>query len=235
MARVAGERGETNLAAELEQYTAELRVAVASAFDGRWFARGYTDAGRAVGTSAEKRLFINAQTWAVLGGCATPAQARMALGNMVHECHSDIGLLLMSRPFSSPAPDDISWCAIPAGDGENAGIWPQTVHWAVWALAEAGMLDEARAEWECGTLHAHARRFPEVPYGVFNGPDCFSSRWAGAREGWTQEQLIDRARFAPMNPPVAWQGFSWRRLAEAVARREVERATQERSGARSSG
>ncbi len=219
MARVARERGETAFAAELEQYTAGLRAAVASAFDGQWFVRGYTDAGKAVGSSVENRLFINAQTWAVLGGCATPAQARSALTNMVRENHSDIGLLLMSRPYSSPAPDDISWCAIPAGDGENAGIWPQTVHWAVWALAEAGMCAEARAEWECGTLHAHARRFPNVPFGVFNGPDSYSSRWAGPREGWTQEQLIDRARFAPMNPPVAWQGFSWRRLAEASAYR----------------
>jgi cellobiose phosphorylase len=218
MAVIARRRGETELAAELEHFTAELRAAVAAAFDEVWFLRGYTDAGKPVGGSAENRLFINAQTWSVLGGCGTRTQQMQALQAMIRECHSNIGLLLMSRPYSSPAPDDISWCAIPSGEGENAGIWPQTVHWAVWALAETGMLDEARAEWECGTLHAHARHFPDVPYGVFNGPDCFSSRWAGAREGWTQQQLIDRARFAPMSPIVAWQGFSWRRLMEAARR-----------------
>jgi hypothetical protein len=86
----------------------------------------------------------------------------------------------------------------------------------VWALAEEGLLDEALAEWKCGTLRNHARHFPEVPFGIFNGPDCFSSVWAGSREGWTQVQLLDRARFAPMNPIIAWQGFALRKINEAT-------------------
>jgi hypothetical protein len=122
----------------------------------------------------------------------------------------------MSRPYSSPAPDDISWCAIPAGEGENAGIWPQTIHWFVWALTEEGLLEEALAEWKCGTLHRHAVHFPAVPYGIFNGPDCFSSKWAGQRNGWTQSQLLNRGQFVPMNPMIAWQGFSLRKINEAL-------------------
>jgi hypothetical protein len=56
-----------------------------------------------------------------------------------------------------------------------------------------------------------------VPFGIFNGPDCYSSTWAPGRFGWTQVQLLDRARFVPMNPVVAWQGFSWRRIRAARA------------------
>jgi len=80
--------------------------------------------------------------------------------------------------------------------------------WLAWALAEEGLADEALKVWQSGTLREHARNFPRVPFGIFNGPDCYSSHWAGPREGWTQAQLIDRARFAPMNPAVAWQAFS---------------------------
>lgn len=215
VAKLARQRGESSFAGEVEDYLKKLHRAVAESFDGEWFPRGYTDGGKPVGSRSENRVFINAQAWPVLGKCGTPEQRRTALLNAVKHCHTDIGLMLMSRPYSSPAPDDISWCAIPAGEGENAGIWPQTVHWLVWALAEEGLVDEALAEWKCGTLHNHALHFPEVPYGIFNGPDCFSSRWAGKREGWTQIQLVDRARTVPMNPMIAWQGFTLRKIQQA--------------------
>ncbi len=213
---IARQRGETIFAAEVESYLEKLRPSVAATFDQGWFRRGYTDGGKPVGSHAENRLFLNAQTWPVLGKCGTAEQRRRALKNAIKHCRTDIGLTLMSRPYSSPAPDDISWCAIPAGEGENAGIWPQTVHWFVWALTEEGLLEEALAEWKCGTLHRHASRFPKVPYGIFNGPDCFSSPWAGKREGWTQTQLINRAQTAPMNPMIAWQGFSLRKINAAL-------------------
>lgn len=217
LSEIATRRGETCFAGEVESYLAKMRLAVAEAFDQGWFLRGYTDAGKPVGSHAEARLFLNAQAWPALGKCGTAEQRRKALKNAVKLCHSDIGMTLMSRPYSSPAPDDISWCAIPAGEGENAGIWPQTIHWLVWALTEEGLLEEALAEWKCGTLHSHACRFPGVPYGIFNGPDCFSSKWAGKREGWTQSQLLNRAQSVPMNPMIAWQGFTLRKINEALS------------------
>ncbi|MDR1145829.1 MAG: hypothetical protein LBK71_06820 [Verrucomicrobiales bacterium] len=212
LAPLAVARGAAAFAREVAALAEELRAAVGAAFDQGWFLRGYTDAGQAVGSFAEDRVFINAQSWCALGKCGTPEQRRLALTNAVAKCHTDCGLTLMSRPYSSPAPDDISWCAIPAGEGENAGIWPQTIYWMVWALAEEGLLDEALTEWTHGTLRHHAQRFPAVPFGIFNGPDCFSSKWSGRREGWTQTQLVDRAHTVPMNPMVAWQGYAMRKI-----------------------
>ena len=220
LAALARKRGEPRFAAELEDYVAEVRGAVARAFDRDWFVGGYIDAGEPIGSPAEDRLFLNAQTWAVLGKCGTEEQRRRAMEHAIKKCHTSIGLMLMSRPYSSPAPEHISWCAIPGGDGENAGIWPQTIYWAVWALTEEGLLEEALAEWKCGTLRNHARLFPDVPFGIFNGPDCFSSKWAGQREGSTQIQLLNRAQFVPMNPMVAWQGFALQKINQAVQERE---------------
>ena len=217
--KMARQRKEKTFALEVETFLIAQRQAVVDAFDQGWFRCGYTDAGKPVGSHAESRVFLNAQTWPVLGKCGTREQRQMALRHAIHHCHTGIGLLLMSRPYSSPAPDDISWCGIPAGEGENAGIWPQTAHWFIWALVEEGMLEEALAEWKCATLYNHARQFPDVPYGIFNGPDCFSSKWAGKREGSTQVQLLDRALGVPMNPMVAWQAFSLRKLNQALEAR----------------
>src|SRR5690606_30633017 len=122
-------------AKECEERLSALRAAAAAGFDGQWFVRGYTDEGAPFGTLAEKRVFLNAQSWCVLGGCGTPAMRRSAMRAVLDHCHSDLGLTLMSRPYACPPPHDVSNCPIPAGEGENAGVWPQTVHWAIWALA----------------------------------------------------------------------------------------------------
>ncbi|NBD35471.1 MAG: hypothetical protein GVY30_05680, partial [Chloroflexi bacterium] len=166
MARFARRRDDIALAEELETFVEQVRDAVGLAFDGDWFLRGYTDAGAPVGSYAEDRLFLNAQSWAALGRCGTPAQQRSALLKTIEKCHTPIGLTLMSRPYSGRPPEGISLAPIPPGEGENAGIWPQTVYWMVWALAEAGLIDEALEEWRCMSLRNHARLHPNVPFGI---------------------------------------------------------------------
>lgn len=204
-------------ASECEERLAALRAAAAAGFDQHWFVRGYTDAGAPFGTVAEDRVFLNAQSWCVLGGCGTPAMRESAMRVVLAKCRSDIGLTLVSRPYPSPPPPDVSTCPIPPGEGENAGIWPQTVHWAIWALCELGWRDEALEVWKRMSLRNHATVHPEVPFGIFNGPDCYSSHHAGEREGWTQVEMLERAKFPPMNPMVAWQAFSLARIGNIPA------------------
>lgn len=222
MAMIARRRGETGLAAEMSQWVAERRQAMLAAFDQTHFVRGFNDDGVAVGTEAEGRVHLNAQTWAVLGSCGTPEMRRRALQTAYSACNSPIGLTLLSKPFPAPPPAYISSVPIPPGEGENGGIWPQTVHWAVWALAEEGMLDEAQEVWRAMSLRNHAWRHPQVPYGIWNGPDCYSSKLSHQREGRTQVQILNRHQEGvPMNPAVAWQAFSWRRILRCSEANEV--------------
>jgi hypothetical protein len=217
LAGLARARGEADLAAELEAWTAARRQAMLAAFDRTHFVRGYTDQGRPVGGHAEGRVHLNAQTWAVLGRCGTQAMRQTALATVLRECATPIGLTLINKAYPAPPPAQISWAPIPPGEGENGGIWPQTVHWAVWALAEAGLTDEARRVWAAMSLRNHMTRHSGVPYGIWNGPDCYSSRLSGAREGRTQRQILDRFQIGtPMNPAVAWQAFSWRKILAAA-------------------
>ena len=204
---------------------AALRAAATAAFDSCWFVRGYTDDGAPFGTVAENRVFLNAQSWCVLGGCGTPEMRESAMRAVLEKCHNEIGLTLISRPYPCPPPPDMSTCPIPAGEGENAGIWPQTVHWAIWALTELGWTQEALDVWRRISLRNHARLHPEVPYGIFNGPDCYSSHHAGEREGWTQMEMLDRAKFPPMNPMVAWQAFSLNLISKIPASKTKQLVT----------
>lgn len=217
LARIARKKGDPGLAAQAETWRDNLRAAVARSFDKEWFVGCYTDDGLPV-CGHDDRLYLNAQSWAALGGCGTKEQRRMALESSARECASKIGLLLMSKAYSSPAPPEISWCPIPRGEGENGGIWPQTIHWTVWAMAEEGLLDLAVDEWTRGTLRNHSKEFAEVPYGIFNGPDCWSSRLAGRFEGWTQYNLFNRALPCPMSPMISWQAFAMMKIAESRKR-----------------
>lgn len=76
---VAKKRGDTVLAEEAAAACQHLREAARAVFDRTHFPRGFTDAGRPVGSTADDRCFINAQSWAALGRCGTPEQRRTAL------------------------------------------------------------------------------------------------------------------------------------------------------------
>jgi len=220
LACIARKRGDLEFASEAEIWRDKLRLAVGNAFDIAWFTGCYSDAGKAIASYGD-RLYLNAQSWAALGGCGTREQRATALNSAVRECESRIGLLLMSKAYSSPPPSEISWCPIPRGEGENGGVWPQASFWAVWAMAEEGLLDPAMTEWKKATLRNHARLFPEVPYGIYNAPDCWSSRLSGSFEGWTQYNLFNRATPCPMSPMIAWQGFTLQKI-EAARKRGHE-------------
>lgn len=196
---------------EFEAYLSTLQRVMSKSFDVDRFIRAYDDNGNPVG-GLNDRLFINAQSWAALGKCGTSEQRKTALLKAVELCSTPIGMTLVSKPYSSPPPENISTAAIPAGEGENAGIWPQTTAWMIWALAEEGLTDSALKEWKKSTLATHSELYPEVPFGIFNGPDCYSSHYANEREGWTQIETFNRMLALPMNPIIAWQSFSLKQI-----------------------
>jgi len=213
LAGIARKKGDLAFASQAEAWRDALRAAVGKTFDTEWFTGCFSDSGMAVAAYGD-RLYLNAQSWAVLGKCGTREQRIRAMTSAARECASRIGLMLMSKAYSSPAPADISWCPIPCGEGENGGVWPQASYWAVWAMAEEGMFESALTEWKKATLRNHARACPEVPYGIYNAPDCWSSRLAGTFEGWTQYNLFNRDNPCPMSPMIAWQAFTLRRIEE---------------------
>jgi cellobiose phosphorylase len=210
LSRIARLKGENECADTIDAYVKKLQQAASKAWTGTHFIRGYTDAGKPVG--GKDRVFINAQSWAALGKCGTEEQRYQALQHALQHNDTPLGLALVNPPFPSPPPSDVSSLPIPQGEGENGGVWPQTIGWFIWALSEENLSAEAKLLWNRMTLRHHYATYPDVPFGIWNGPDCYNSHLAGERAHWTQVQLWDRRVHTPMNPSVGWQAFGRYRI-----------------------
>ncbi len=200
--------------AEFKKFVAReinaARQAVDKCFDEKWFTRAYADNGQVVG-SEDDRLFLNAQSMAVLGRCGDREKWDMATNNALRECDSAAGLMLMSKAYPEELPEHFSHCQIPTGEGENAGIWPQTCDWFAMALAELGQHDKALEVWAATSL---MKRFDKYGYqyiGVWTYPDCFNSHFSN-NPGQTQIRGWNRAQLQLMTPAPAFKIWSWYKI-----------------------
>lgn len=139
--------GEEHEAAWADGQCVELDRAIqAHCWDGRWFVRAFREDGGVIGAAAnaQGRIFLNSQSWAVLSGAATPAQAATAMDAAHELLGTDYGLMLCTPGFVRF--DSTSAANILGNPGikENAGIFCHIQGWAV--MAEA-MLGHAERAW----------------------------------------------------------------------------------------
>jgi N,N'-diacetylchitobiose phosphorylase len=102
-------------------------------WDGDWYLRGFTRKGRKIGTreEVEGRLFLNAQTWAVYSGVASPERARKSMDAVEAHLYSPFGLHLLWPAYSQPD-DDIGYVTrVYKGIKENGAIFSHPNPWAV--------------------------------------------------------------------------------------------------------
>jgi cyclic beta-1,2-glucan synthetase len=106
-----------------------------SAWDGRWYRRGFFDDGEPLGGEScrEAKIDLVAQAWAVLCGRAIPERQRAAMIALdTRLVDVDAGLVrLLDPPFVSAQPSPGYIQAYPPGVRENGG---QYTHAAVWAM-----------------------------------------------------------------------------------------------------
>jgi cellobiose phosphorylase len=180
--------GRADLAGEFADRRTGLVAAVnAHAWDGEWYLRGTLDDGTPLGStrSPRGRIFLNAQTWAILSDVAPPDRAAACLRAVRDHLVSDAGALLLAPAFDRPVSEIGYITRYAPGVRENGGVY---THAAVWAIAAAA---KARDEALVGRLldaMQPATKDPErywtEPYvlpGNVDGPD---SPHAG-RGGWT--------------------------------------------------
>lgn len=76
-------------------------------WDGEWYLRGFTKKGRKIGTRAddEGKLFMNAQTWAVISGAAAEGRGRRCMDAVDRHLFSKYGLHLLWPAYSRPDDD----------------------------------------------------------------------------------------------------------------------------------
>ncbi len=135
-------------AAEYERWYSTVADAVNTlAWDGEWYVRGFRDDGGVIGSSrnTEGRIFLNAQSWAVISGIAPPERARLAIDSAYRLCGTPRGPKILAPAYRTVDPGiGLATRCVP-GKKENGAVFNHPVSWAI--LAEA-MLGNADRAWE---------------------------------------------------------------------------------------
>jgi len=115
------------------------------AWDGEWYARGTTDAGRFFGvrTEREGRIFLNAQAWAIMCGAAAGRRIDACIEAVRRHLDTPAGPLLLA-PAYTHMQEDIGRLTLKSpGTAENASAYCHGGIFYVYALYRARRSEEA--------------------------------------------------------------------------------------------
>jgi len=159
------------------------------AWDGAYYYGATKDSGEKLGSSAnaEGSIWLNPQTWAIIGGVADTARAHEVFRAVEKKLEKDIGPLLLAPAYKTPDRYVGYLTRYAPGMRENGGVYTHGATWAVIAAAILGLGGSAHRIYSKLNPIVRGRtpeRYVAEPYvtaGNIEGPD---SRFFG-RGGWT--------------------------------------------------
>lgn len=181
---------EPQVAARFQAEAHALREAINQyGWDGEWYWRATTDSGRILGSSQnrEGRIFLNAQTWAVLADTAPPDRAEQALQSARQHLYTPYGALLLTPAYTTSDPEIGYLTRYAPGTRENGGVYCHAACWAVLAERQLHGAQAAYALWRsfCPPVRGmEPERYAAEPYVMPGNVDGPPSPFAG-RGGWT--------------------------------------------------
>ena len=114
-------------------------------WDGQWYWYASRDDGCLIGSKTDREgwIHLNAQTWALIAGTATPKRAKTAMGSVEQYLDREYGPLLLTPAYTQPD-DTIGYLSRYApGVRENGGVYSHGAAWAIWAECLLGRGDQA--------------------------------------------------------------------------------------------
>jgi cellobiose phosphorylase len=189
-ADVAAARGDQERELRYRSEAGELRSRLNTlGWDGAYYWGATKDSGEKIGSrmNVEGRIWLNPQTWAIIGGVADPERARQVMDAVERELEKEIGPLLLAPAYTVPDSSIGYLTRYSAGMRENGGVY---THGAAWAVMAAAMLGRGTAAYRMysklnpinrGMRPGTYRAEPYVTPGNIEGPD---SAFFG-RGGWT--------------------------------------------------
>ncbi len=221
-----------------EKYEKEAK-AIKEAFnkytwDGEWFWRASKDNGDLLGSkqSAEGKIYLNPQTWAVISSVTSTDKMMKALESVEKKLLKKNGPLLLSPAYSKPDKYIGYLSRYAPGRRENGGVYSHAATWAIWAFNKLGKNEEGFEVYQ-RLNPILSGMYPEVysaePYvmpGNIDGPDSHFYGMAGwtwytGSAAWFQKVIVDwilgiRATFEGLliDPkiPNNWKSFKIKRL-----------------------
>lgn len=118
-------------------------------WDGEWYARGTRDDGQIFGSSKndEGKIFINAQSWAVISGLARDSRAEICMDSVEKHLDTRYGPALFLPAYAEPNPKMGIITRFAPGTKENGTIFNHTVCWAIMAECILGRAEKAYDIW----------------------------------------------------------------------------------------
>lgn len=178
----------------IERYAREadaMRKAVNRHFwDGAWYVRATKDSGEAIGSHKNRdgKIFINAQTWAVLHDVVPKDRMATLLRSMERHLYKDFGPLALHPAYRTPDAEIGYLTRYAPGARENGGLY---THAAVWAVQAECMLKRRRKAW------ALLKKFWPVYRGM--EPDLYQA------EPYVSPGNVD----GPQSPHYGRGGWTW--------------------------
>ncbi|MBI2167523.1 MAG: glycosyl transferase family 36 [Candidatus Omnitrophica bacterium] len=158
-------------------------------WDGEWYVGATGDDGRPLGskTSGEGKIFLNAQTWAVISGVATPERGRACMASAEKLLYKEYGPLLLTPAYTVTDPGIGYITRYAPALRENGGVYTHAANWAV--QAECILRDGEKAHQVYQSYSPPCRgldpeRYYVEPYvtpGNVDGPESPHE----SRGGWT--------------------------------------------------
>ncbi len=118
------------------QRAADLKAAVNRfGWGGHWFWRASKDNGELIGSqqNREGKIYLNAQTWAVLADITPDERKQQALQAVAELLETEVGPLLLSPAYTVPDPLIGYLSRYAPGVRENGGVYSHAAVWAIWA------------------------------------------------------------------------------------------------------
>ncbi|MDD5673484.1 MAG: hypothetical protein PHC61_04935, partial [Chitinivibrionales bacterium] len=129
----------------LALYAAQKALVNGIGWDGKWFRRAIMDDGRFVGSDvhAEAKIWLNAQTWAIMAGMAEGDKGQKAMDSVKKMLDTELGIKKIHPSIKTfPDPKEPLTNYNP-GTGENGSVFCHANTWAVIAECMLGRGDRA--------------------------------------------------------------------------------------------
>ncbi|HEY6527716.1 MAG TPA: NdvB protein [Cellvibrionaceae bacterium] len=114
-------------------------------WDGEWFGRGITDDGVIFGVSHDKegRIFLNPQSWAILGGAANVEQRQKMLQAVEAQLETPYGVMMYAPAFTAMRDDVGRVTQKFPGSAENGSVYNHAAVFYIYSLYTIGEQDRA--------------------------------------------------------------------------------------------
>jgi cellobiose phosphorylase len=139
--------GDESVGQECKELHAKMAATINDvAWDGGWYQRTICEDGHRLGSraNAEAQIFLNTQSWAILGGIADEQRAQSCMQSVDRLIEQPFGFVICHPPLSSYDDRIGKYCHVRPGVSENGGAY---CHAAGFKLVADCMLGRAEEAW----------------------------------------------------------------------------------------